>query len=137
MPREYLEELKKLLEAYPDEVNVCGFSFVLGPKSRPTVFVVHNTEGTQAGLWVFTLSVHFTRRIRPFLLDGYITCLREGCNKRVVPLESSKDANAKDGGIARGFGAFTAYQVTSSPSKNEYPRLLTYDKVAHSECPPW
>jgi len=45
-------------------------------------------------------------------LDGHITCLREGCNKSVVPLGSSEHANAQDGGITRGFGAFTSYQVT-------------------------
>ena len=50
MPREYLEELKKLLEAYPDEVNVCAFLFLLGSKTRPTIFIVHITEGTEVGL---------------------------------------------------------------------------------------
>jgi len=45
VPGEYLEELKRLLEAYPDEVNVCGFPFV-GFQIHPTIFVVHNTERT-------------------------------------------------------------------------------------------
>lgn len=56
--------------------------------------------------------IHFTRRTHHYLLDGYITCLREGCGKRIVSLDSSKYANAQDGGITRGYGAFTAYQVT-------------------------
>ena len=47
------------------------------------------------------------------LLDGYVTCLREGCGRTVVQLDSSIDSNAGDGGITRGFGAFTAYQVTA------------------------
>jgi hypothetical protein len=32
VPEEYLEELKKLLEVYPDEVNVCDSSCLLDSK---------------------------------------------------------------------------------------------------------
>jgi hypothetical protein len=62
------------------------------------------------------------RLTHPYLLDGSIRCLRDGCYRKVIPLESSKDANAGDGGITRGFGAFTAYQVTTVPP-NEYSCL--------------
>lgn len=113
---EYLGELRKLLEVYPDEVNVCGYSSLLAPETCPTVFVVHDSERAYVRLWVALLHIPLPRRTLCFL-DGYVTCLREGCNKKTIPLDSSKDASAKDGGVTRGFGALTAYQVTSSPPK--------------------
>ena len=59
--------------------------------------------------------------MRPNPLDGYITCLRQGCNSGMIPLDSSGDADAKDGGITRGFGAFTAYQVPPPLKKIRIP----------------
>jgi len=80
--------------------------------------------------------IELSGRTQPCLPDGSVTCLREGCNKASVPLDSSKDADAKDGGITRGFGSFTAYQVASCILNNERPCLLTLDKVAYSDRPP-
>lgn len=73
--------------------------------------------------WAVSFSplVHFMRRTRHCLLDGYVTCLREGCNNRNVPLDKSTHANARDGGITRGYGAFAAYQVISYPPKTSAP----------------
>jgi len=48
----------------------------------------------------------------------------------VIPLDGSNDARARDGGITRGFGGFTAYQVAFPPNAGD-PCLLTSDKVAH------
>ena len=69
----------------------------------------------------FSPLIRFTRRTRHYILDGYVMCLREGCNKRVIRLDNSTHANARDGGITRGYGAFTAYQVISYPPKTSAP----------------
>ena len=50
MSEEYLGELKKLLQTYPDEVNVCCSSFSLAREAHPTTFVVHNPETTEVEL---------------------------------------------------------------------------------------
>jgi len=72
------------------------FPVFVGYQMHPTIFVVHNTEATKLGLWVSPPTIHSTRRTHHCLLDGYITCLREGCNERTVQLDSSRHANFPD-----------------------------------------
>ena len=47
---EYLEELKKLLVAYPDEVDVCYPTPLLAFQTCPATFLVHNSAAAEVGL---------------------------------------------------------------------------------------
>ena len=62
VPREYLEELKKFLEAYPDEVDVCRSTSILTFQNTSDQLCSSQFRGSRG--WAVSdspLNSHFTR----------------------------------------------------------------------------